>query len=164
MHPPVGHQPLTAVCVGDKASLLSSSLDIMKPPPSVFFQYYAAIRHCFEVSRHAFTPVPAVDSTVLSLTPFAALPWPSTPETFFLGLVKCAFAHRRKTLRANLLTASHLGLTKVQLAEIFSTLQLPENIRPQELHVSQFAQRATALHGLLPQGKTAGRRQLQQLP
>jgi 16S rRNA (adenine1518-N6/adenine1519-N6)-dimethyltransferase len=128
---------------------------------SVYFQYYADIRHCFEVSRHAFTPVPAVDSTVLSLTPFATLPWPNAPETFFLSLVKCAFAHRRKTLRANLLSASHLSLTKVQLAEIFSTLQWPENMRPQELHVAQFAQLAAALHGLLPQGKAAGRRQFQ---
>jgi 16S rRNA (adenine1518-N6/adenine1519-N6)-dimethyltransferase len=128
---------------------------------SVFFQYSAEIRCCLEVSRHAFSPVPAVDSTVLSFTPFITLPWPSADEDFFLRIVKYAFTHRRKTLRANLLAASSLGLTRAQLAETLRTLELAENIRPQELHVAQFVQLAAALHGFLPQGKTARRRQFQ---
>jgi 16S rRNA (adenine1518-N6/adenine1519-N6)-dimethyltransferase len=128
---------------------------------SVFFQYSAEIQHCLEVSRHAFSPVPAVDSTVLSFTPFITLPWPSTDEDFFLRTVKYAFTHRRKTLRANLLAASSLGLTKAQMVETFRTLELAGNIRPQELHVAQFVQLAAALQGLLPQGKTARRRELQ---
>lgn len=122
---------------------------------SVFFQYYADIRHCLEVSQHAFTPVPAVDSTVLALVPFTSLLWPSSDEHFFLQVVKCAFAHRRKTLRANLLAAQHLSLTRASLADIFTALQLTEQIRPQELHVAQFVQLAETLHGLLLQGKTA---------
>ena len=127
---------------------------------SVFFQYYAEIRCCFEVSRQAFSPVPAVDSTVLSFTPFTPLPWPSINESFFLSIVRYAFAHRRKTLRANLLAATHLGLTKAQLAEIYNTLHLTENVRAQELHVRQFVQLADTLHGLLPTAKTPGRHQL----
>ncbi|HEY7494127.1 MAG TPA: 16S rRNA (adenine(1518)-N(6)/adenine(1519)-N(6))-dimethyltransferase RsmA [Candidatus Tectomicrobia bacterium] len=122
---------------------------------SVFFQYYADIHHCLEVSRHAFTPVPAVDSTVLALVPFTPLPWPSSDEHFFLQVVKCAFAHRRKTLRANLLAAQHLSLTRASLADIFTTLHLMEQVRPQELHVAQFVQLAEALHSLLLQSKTA---------
>jgi 16S rRNA (adenine1518-N6/adenine1519-N6)-dimethyltransferase len=128
---------------------------------SVFFQYCAEIRSCFEVSRYAFTPVPAVDSTVLSFTPFASLPWPSTNESFFMHIVKCAFTHRRKTLRANLLAALQPDLTRVQLAELFSALHLTDNVRPQELPVAQFVQLADTLHGLLPNGKPAGRHQLQ---
>jgi 16S rRNA (adenine1518-N6/adenine1519-N6)-dimethyltransferase len=127
---------------------------------SVFFQYYAEIHHCFEVSRQAFSPVPAVDSTVLSFTPFPAPPWPSVNEDFFLNIVKYAFMHRRKTLRTNLFAAAHLGLTKAQLTETFSTLYLAENVRPQELHVSQFVQLADALYGLPTTGKTTGRHQL----
>jgi 16S rRNA (adenine1518-N6/adenine1519-N6)-dimethyltransferase len=128
---------------------------------SVFFQYYAEIRRCFEVSRHAFTPVPAVDSTVLSFAPFPDLPWPSTDEHFFLRIVKCAFTHRRKTLRSNLLEALQPDLTRAQLAETFSALHLTDNVRPQELPIAQFVQLADALHGLLPDGKSAGRPQLQ---
>ena len=128
---------------------------------SVFFQYYAEIRRCFEVSRHAFTPVPAVDSTVLSFTPFPSLPWPSTNEPFFLRIVKCAFTHRRKTLRTNLLAALRPDLTKAQLAETFRDLHLTDNVRPQELHITQFVQLADTLHGLLPHDNPAGRHQLQ---
>jgi 16S rRNA (adenine1518-N6/adenine1519-N6)-dimethyltransferase len=128
---------------------------------SVFFQYAAEIRRCFEVSRHAFTPVPAVDSTVLSFTPFASLPWPSTNEPFFWRIVKCAFTHRRKTLRANLLAALQPDLTRVQLAETFNALHLTDNMRPQELHIAQFVQLADTLHSLLQDSELARRHQLQ---
>jgi 16S rRNA (adenine1518-N6/adenine1519-N6)-dimethyltransferase len=128
---------------------------------SVFFQYAAEIRHCFEVSRYAFTPVPAVDSTVLSFTPFASLPWPSTNEPFFWRIVKCAFTHRRKTLRANLLAALQPDLTRAQLTETFNALHLTDNMRPQELPIAQFVQLADTLHSLLQNSKLAGRHQLQ---
>ena len=117
---------------------------------SVFFQYYASIQHNFEVSRHAFTPVPAVDSTVLTLVPFTSLPWPSQHEPFLFHLVQSAFAHRRKTLRANLLAASSLQLTRPQLVEMFTALHLTEHARAQELHVSQFVQLAAMLQAFLP--------------
>jgi 16S rRNA (adenine1518-N6/adenine1519-N6)-dimethyltransferase len=102
-----------------------------------------------------------VDSTVLSFSPFTALPWPSINERFFLNIVKYAFTHRRKTLRANLFAAAPLGLTKAQLAEAFSTLHLTESARAQELHVGQFVQLADTLHGFLPTDQTPGRHQLQ---
>ena len=43
---------------------------------SVFFQYYTRMTHNFDVSRHAFTPMPAVDSSVITLRPFPVSPWP----------------------------------------------------------------------------------------
>src|SRR5262245_35093783 len=64
---------------------------------SVFFQYYAAITHQFDVARQAFTPVPAVDSSVLTLVPYTVLPWPACDEHWLFRLVKSAFVHRRKT-------------------------------------------------------------------
>jgi 16S rRNA (adenine1518-N6/adenine1519-N6)-dimethyltransferase len=123
---------------------------------SVFFQYHAAIRACFSVSRHAFTPVPAVDSCVLSLEPYTPLPWPSSDEHFFLRVVKWAFVHRRKTLRTNLLFAPQLSLSKAQLDTVFATLHLAANVRPQELHVSQFVQLAALLHRLRADGEASG--------
>jgi 16S rRNA (adenine1518-N6/adenine1519-N6)-dimethyltransferase len=112
---------------------------------SIFFQYYASIHSCFDVPRHAFTPVPAVDSTVLSFVPYTDLPWPSSNETFLFNIVKSAFTHRRKTLRANLLAAPQLTITKAELDDIFKTLNLTANLRPQELHVGQFVQLAANL-------------------
>ncbi len=117
---------------------------------SVFFQYYAAVSPCFDVSRRSFTPQPAVDSTVVQLRPYASLPWQSSDESFLFSLVKSAFAHRRKTLRKNLLAASHLQLPQPDLTEILATLQLHPTIRPQELHVSQFVQLAELLRRFLP--------------
>ena len=55
---------------------------------SVFFQYYARITHNIDVSRHAFTPVPAVDSTVITLVPFPDLPWPECDERWLFRLIK----------------------------------------------------------------------------
>jgi 16S rRNA (adenine1518-N6/adenine1519-N6)-dimethyltransferase len=112
---------------------------------SVIMQYYATIQHCFDVSRHAFTPVPAVDSTVLRLLPFTTSPWQGTDEQAFLRLVQSAFVHRRKVLRSNILMAPYWTLSKETLAEIFAVLHLSANIRAQELHITQFVQLTEAL-------------------
>ena len=116
---------------------------------SVFFQYYAAMTHQFNVSRHAFTPIPAVDSTVLTLVPFTVLPWPACDEQWLFRIVKSAFVHRRKTLRVNLLSAFPTALTKTVLATIFTDLGWSEHVRAQELHVRQFVQLAEALSNLV---------------
>jgi 16S rRNA (adenine1518-N6/adenine1519-N6)-dimethyltransferase len=115
---------------------------------SVFFQYYAALTPNFDVSRHAFSPVPAVDSTVITLVPFTVLPWPACDEAWLFRIVKSAFIHRRKTLRVNLLTAFPMALTKTALADISTDLGLSEHVRAQELHVRQFVQLAEALYSL----------------
>ena len=129
---------------------------------SVFFQYYASVHHCFEVSRYAFRPIPAVDSTVLSLVPYSSLPWVSCDEPFFLHVVRSAFVHRRKTLRTNLLVAPQLHLTKADLERVFTALNLAPMVRPQDVSVAQFVQLAARLHDLLTDGKAPGGRQLQQ--
>jgi 16S rRNA (adenine1518-N6/adenine1519-N6)-dimethyltransferase len=94
--------------------------------------------------------VPAVDSAVLILVPFTVLPWPARDERWLFRIVKSAFAHRRKTLRVNLLTAFPTALTKTVLANIFTALGWSEHVRAQELHVHQFVQLAEALSGLAP--------------
>lgn len=123
---------------------------------SVFFQYYAALRPCFDVSRHAFTPQPAVDSTVLALEPFTSLPWPSSDEPFLFWLVKCAFTHRRKTLRKNLFATPCLQAYRDTIVEMLTTLHLDSNARAQELHVSQFVQLAEGLGRLLRRQQAPG--------
>jgi 16S rRNA (adenine1518-N6/adenine1519-N6)-dimethyltransferase len=115
---------------------------------SIFFQYYTHITHNFDVSRHAFAPVPAVDSSVITLRPFPVLPWPECDENWLFRIVKTAFAHRRKTLRANLLAAFPHTLTRTALADIFTNLALNEHVRAQELPVYQCVQLAQALQHL----------------
>ena len=115
---------------------------------SVFVQYYARITHNFDVSRHAFAPVPAVDSSVITLRPFPVLPWPACDDRWLFRIVKNAFAHRRKTLRANLLAAFPQALSRIALAGVFTDLALNEHARAQELPVYQFVQLAQALQSL----------------
>jgi 16S rRNA A1518/A1519 N6-dimethyltransferase RsmA/KsgA/DIM1 with predicted DNA glycosylase/AP lyase activity len=89
--------------------------------------------------------------------PFSVLPWPSRHEPFLFHLVQSAFAHRRKTLRANLLAMPSLQLTRPQLLEIFTALHLTEHTRAQELHVSQFVQLAAVLQTFIPASHAPGR-------
>ncbi len=128
---------------------------------SVFFQYYAAIERCFDVPPQAFRPNPAVDSTVLHLAPFTTSPWSSegagTDERFLFQLVKCAFAHRRKTLRKNLLAMAQWQLGEAELAPIWADLSFAPTIRPQELSPAQFVALAEAVQRLLPQQNLTGR-------
>ena len=119
---------------------------------SVFFQYYAAGRHGLHVSRHAFTPVPAVDSTVITLTPYRRPPWPEHDEQFFFSVVRHAFAHRRKLMRGNLLGFSCPTLSQGVVAQAFQALGLGGNARAQELSVSQFVGLSETLRELLSKG------------
>jgi 16S rRNA (adenine1518-N6/adenine1519-N6)-dimethyltransferase len=116
---------------------------------SVFFQYYAAMERCFDVPPQAFSPHPAVDSTVLSVKPFATPPWPSSDERFLFQLVKSAFAHRRKTLRKNLLAVSSWQLREADLADVWTELSLSSTARPQELSPAQFVTLAEAINPLI---------------
>ncbi len=124
---------------------------------SVFFQYYAAARRCFDVSPQAFTPPPAVESTVIALEPYSTLPWVSSDEDFFFRLVKSAFMHRRKTLRKNVLATPFLYLTKDDLVETFEAMELGRDVRPQELSVEQFVQLAEHLQRFLRREDTPRR-------
>lgn len=116
---------------------------------SVFFQYHAEVKPCFDVPSQAFTPQPAVDSMVLRLDPYPSSPWPSLDEGFLFHLVRYAFTHRRKTLRKNLLSVPQWHLTNSNLDYIWETLALSRTVRPQELAPSQFVALAAAITPLL---------------
>jgi 16S rRNA A1518/A1519 N6-dimethyltransferase RsmA/KsgA/DIM1 with predicted DNA glycosylase/AP lyase activity len=85
---------------------------------------------------------------VITLRPFPVLPWPECDESWLFRIVKTAFAHRRKTLRANLLAAFPHTLTRTALADVFTHLALHEHVRAQELSVAQFVQLAQTLQNL----------------
>ena len=77
---------------------------------SVMLQYRYRVEHCFDVPPTAFKPVPAVDSSIVRLTPLGADP--DAPvgarrlrpkdETLFARIVNDAFSQRRKMLRKSL--------------------------------------------------------------
>ena len=77
---------------------------------SVMLQYRYRVEHCFDVPPTAFKPVPAVDSSIVRLTPLGADPGAPVgarrlrpkDETLFARIVNDAFSQRRKMLRKSL--------------------------------------------------------------
>jgi len=69
---------------------------------SLRIQLYFDAQLALHVSRDKFTPIPNVDSAVLVLTPRLDPPLLKDPKLFH-RIITAAFAHRRKTLRNNLL-------------------------------------------------------------
>ena len=104
---------------------------------TVCTNYYAEVRHLFNVSRGSFMPPPNVDSTVIKLE---IRPEPAvkvSDEKKFFRMVKAAFAQRRKTAVNSI--ASGMGLSKNQVAEALSKSGLDVNMRAEKLTMEELA-------------------------
>ena len=99
--------------------------------------YYATSEAIMEVSNSSFIPEPAVTSKVIKLNirkePIVT---PKNKEKMF-KVIKCAFMQKRKTL-LNSLTNNKIFENKNQGIELLKSLQINENIRPEELTLEQF--------------------------
>ena len=104
---------------------------------TVCTNYYAEVKHLFNVSRGSFMPPPNVDSTVIKLE---IRPEPAvkvSDEKKFFRMVKAAFAQRRKTAVNSI--ASGMGLSKNQVAEALSKSGLDVNMRAEKLTMEELA-------------------------
>ena len=99
--------------------------------------YYATSEAIMEVPNSSFIPEPAVTSKVIKLNirkePIVT---PKNKEKMF-KVIKCAFMQKRKTL-LNSLTNNKIFENKNQGIELLKSLQINENIRPEELTLEQF--------------------------
>lgn len=104
---------------------------------TVCTNYYAEVKHLFNVSRGSFMPPPNVDSTVIKLQ---IRPEPAvkvSDEKKFFRMVKAAFAQRRKTAVNSI--ASGMGLSKNQVAEALQKSGLDVNVRAEKLTMEELA-------------------------
>lgn len=104
---------------------------------TVCTNYYAEVKHLFNVSRGSFMPPPNVDSTVIKLR---IRPEPAvkvSDEKKFFRMVKAAFAQRRKTAVNSI--ASGMGLSKNQVAEALQKSGLDVNVRAEKLTMEELA-------------------------
>lgn len=104
---------------------------------TVCTNYYAEVKHLFNVSRGSFMPPPNVDSTVIRLD---IRPEPAvkvSDEKKFFRMVKAAFAQRRKTAVNSI--ASGMGLSKNQVAEALQKSGLDVNVRAEKLTMEELA-------------------------
>lgn len=109
---------------------------------SVFCQYYAETELLFEVPPECFLPAPKVTSAVVRLVPRSAPPQTLVDDKAFFGVVRGAFAQRRKTLLNSLGT---LGLSKDAVRAVLLSCGLQENVRGEQLDIPTFAALAAAL-------------------
>jgi len=93
---------------------------------SVMLQYRFHVERCFDVPPRAFRPVPAVDSSVVRLTPLGAKRLHPKDEAMFAAIVTAAFTQRRKMIRRSLAhliderSLVSLGIDPVVRAEALS--------------------------------------------
>lgn len=96
---------------------------------SIMAQYYCQVESLIDVPPESFEPSPKVDSGVVRLTPFSALPHTALNLKNFDTLVKTAFQQRRKTLRNGL--KSLVGDEDAERVGLNLSLRA-ENISPEE--------------------------------
>ena len=98
---------------------------------SLVAQHYGSVRSVRDVKPSSFAPPPTVTSSVvrLEVRPDAE------PDPALFRLVHQAFAHRRKTLKKNLLMA---GYSAVRVAEALEQLSLDPRVRAEALDLETF--------------------------
>jgi 16S rRNA (adenine1518-N6/adenine1519-N6)-dimethyltransferase len=105
---------------------------------SVWMQCQADTEIVRVMPPSVFWPAPKVDSAIVRITVDetrrAAIP----DLRYFHQFVKTIFIHRRKFLRANMVSALKGHLTKEEVDEILAEMEFPADARTEQLSVSTF--------------------------
>lgn len=101
---------------------------------SVSVKYYARPKILLEVDRNNFTPVPEVDSAVISIKPERK--FSQEKDMKFFRLVKIGFSAKRKTLLNNL--SNGFQVSKDDVLGTLKELGFSKNTRAQELSVEDW--------------------------
>ncbi len=111
---------------------------------TVICAYLFSRRRLFNIPPSFFKPSPDVISTSFLLTRLSSAPVKVGDEEWFFTVVRAAFKpQRRKTLLNNL--TSNLGLTKGIVASVLREIDLPLDIRAEDLNLEQFARLSEAV-------------------
>lgn len=105
---------------------------------SLAVQYYALPIIKVEAPADCFFPMPGVDSVVINLKSFEEPPVETKNPDYMFKLIRAAFNMRRKTL-PNAISSGGLGLTRDQVEEALSKMELSKTIRGEVLTLEQFA-------------------------
>lgn len=103
-----------------KMNLLAVSVQLFSKPEIIAY-----------APKSDFWPQPKVNSALVKFTPFIQPLIPNKHQLCFFRTVKAGFSHPRKLLINNL--SQELHCSKDQLQGIFKKLDLPLNVRPQNL-------------------------------
>jgi len=100
---------------------------------SLLVQKKWTVQSCLSVPRHAFSPVPKVDSQVLQISSHTQYDF--LDDAFFIRTIKQAFSHPRKKLISNLSNAKY---KKSHLQELILSLWWTEYSRAEDFSIDQY--------------------------
>lgn len=110
--------------------------------------YYGLARKLFSVSPGCFYPAPKISSSVVKIALYGEEKYPSLDRALVFGVVKAAFAQRRKTL-VNALAAAYASVPKAELEGMLVSLGHRTDIRGERLGIAEFRDIADHLYPLL---------------
>lgn len=102
---------------------------------SVFVNFYTYPEIGMKVPKTVFMPQPKVDSAIIKLNMKEEIP--QVNREVFFKVVRSAFGKRRKTL-LNALSSGELGLEKETIREVLESLDIPWDVRAENLKVEDF--------------------------
>lgn len=114
---------------------------------SLAVQYYAEAEIIANVPPNCFMPRPGVGSAVIHLKKHAVPPVTPKDEAFLFRVIRAAFAQRRKTLMNALRNDVSLSLTKEQISDVLSDMELSETVRGERLSLAEFSELSDRLLG-----------------
>ncbi len=106
---------------------------------SLAVQYYADIYLAANVPPNCFTPRPRVASAVIRLTTRQTPPVETKNEKLMFGLIKAAFAQRRKTLVNAVSGSAWLDIDKERIQNAIEKMGLSPTVRGEKLDLAAFA-------------------------
>lgn len=101
-------------------------------------EYFAEATPIIKVPKEAFIPSPKVESEVIKLKVRTEPKVEVKNEKLFFDIIQKSFTQRRKTL-ANTLVNYNIIKSKIEVDEMFKTLDLNNNVRGENLTLEQFA-------------------------
>jgi 16S rRNA (adenine1518-N6/adenine1519-N6)-dimethyltransferase len=110
---------------------------------TLYVSFATVVRRAFTLGPNAFFPQPKVESAVVVLERRAEPAVAVRDRTFFLQVVRAAFAYRRKTLANSLSLA--LGIERTRTQAALATLQIDTEIRAEQLDLGAFGALADSL-------------------
>lgn len=112
---------------------------------SIAVQYYTETKVVMDVPKTVFIPQPNVISSVLTLKRRSQALVDVDDEAFFFEVVQASFAHRRKTIRNNLLSHFKKMCDKSVVLDSLRAAHVNESRRAESLAIEEFAQLANEL-------------------
>ncbi|MBR0132309.1 MAG: 16S rRNA (adenine(1518)-N(6)/adenine(1519)-N(6))-dimethyltransferase RsmA [Lachnospiraceae bacterium] len=112
---------------------------------SLAVQYYCEPYLAANVPQNCFIPRPNVGSAVIVLKLHDTPPVKVSDEKFMFKLIRAAFNQRRKTLVNALRNSPELSLTREQIEEALTKLNMDINIRGEMLGLEEFARLSEVL-------------------